>query len=141
MCAQSIPELIFVVANETTIDITTAYVEVTETREITISTVLKIENLVGNTFLLRNVHTAKSLYSLALDDRTKDIAYVKIVYYLDAEMLDKRISQNLEDFHFFLKLPQSSYNPTTKVVTDIPLPHKIKYYYRSYADTCCYELK
>ena len=100
MCTQSIPELVSVVANEMPIDTTTAYVEATETKKLIVSAVLKIENLVGNAFLLSNGCTAKSPSSLALDDRTEDITYVKFVCYLDAGKLDERVSQNPGAFHF-----------------------------------------
>ena len=84
MCTQSIPELISFVVNEIPIDTTTVYIEAMETRELVVSAVLKIETLVGNAFLLSNGHTSKPPSSLALDDRAKDILYVKFVCHFDA---------------------------------------------------------
>ena len=122
MCTQSIPELVSVVANEMPIDTTTAYVEATETMDLIVSSVLKIENLVGNAFLMSEGRMAKSLSSLVLADRIKDIAYVRFVCHLDTEQLDGKVSQSPGSFHFCLKLPQSYYDPGTKLITDIFSP-------------------
>ena len=124
MCTQSVLELVSVAANEMPMDTTNVYVEATETREIFFSDVLKIENLVSNTFLLSNGCIAKSPSSLVLNDRNKDILYGKFVCNLDAETLDEIISQLPGAFHFCLKLPLSPYNPMTRVVTEISSPMK-----------------
>jgi len=54
MTTQSIPELVSVVNNEIQIDTTTAYVEATEVKDLIVSSILDLENLVGNAFLQSN---------------------------------------------------------------------------------------
>lgn len=119
MSTQTIPDLFSVVSNELPIDITTAFVEVSDIKHKVGSYIMDISNLVGTAFSTSTGGIAKISMSMYNDDRTVDIMYVHMSYDLDAFLFNSRVSREPCYIQFCLKLPQSvhhRFNKTTTVI-------------------------
>ena len=119
MSTQTIPDLFSVVSNALPIDITTAFVEVSDIKHKVRSYIIDISNLVGTAFSTSTGGIAKILMSMYNDDKTVDIMYVRMSYDLDASLFDSRVSQEPCYVQFCLKLPQSVHHSSSKTTTVI----------------------
>ena len=58
-------------------------------------------------------------------DRTKDLDFIRLSCTIDAHVLDSRVLQEALYLSFYLKLPQSAYDPSSGSITVIDTPSKI----------------
>ena len=120
----NISDLTCVVANELPIDTTSAFVEASAIKDKIMAQAINVSNLTGCAFLKSNGNLAKVPTSLSVDDRTEDLSFVRVSCTLDGASIDPRVKQDPFVTQFCLKLPQSSYNKTSKEVTAIDNPVK-----------------
>ena len=114
----SVSDLLSLASLEIPIDTTSAYMEATRIKDSVVSSMTDILNLTGLAFIQSNGNQIQNLASSKLEDRKKDMAFIKLGCCIDGKAVDTRIDQPAIDIQYCLKLPQSSYNKITgKLVT------------------------
>lgn len=88
---QNTANLISVVSQEISIDVTTTFMESTRAKENIISSIIDISNLTGLSFLYSDGKKAKNLASCDLKDRIGDLTYIKLRFTLDGSVVDTHI--------------------------------------------------
>ena len=117
-----IPDLITSVSTEIPMDTTTSFVEANVVKLEILSPIYNVSNLTGVSFLTSRGSQAETPVSIDNKDRTKGLAYIHLSRTMDAYDVDKIILQEPICLSFCLKLPQSSYNTSTGVITTIDNP-------------------
>ena len=114
-----------IIANKFYIDATTAFLEATDVKAKAIQSALDISNFVGTAFLNSTDCPAKVPSSLNMANMINNMIHIHLYCSMDASLMDKRVNQELLNFQFCLSLRQSSYEFSTKVVTEIYTLSKI----------------
>ena len=115
----TVSDLTTVVVIELHIDTTTAFVGACSIKDIIMRETCNVSNLAGIAFLKGNGTIADAPKSLDLKDRTEDLSFIRVSCILEGSVIDGRIKQSPYRTQFCLKLPQSSYDSGTKIITSI----------------------